>query len=208
MERARKPHGAPPGAAERRRTAGHATPQPRPRTDRRRRPPPPPPGAIRGSIRISGARKAVASARCEPSRCGSMARRQRRPTVARRSTRDAAAEPRADRRHHPPRPPPGAIRGSIGISSSARIRRAAALLAATTWPAAIRGQRSVPGSARCRPQLRLSGRPRARQRSGLASGSSTASRRPLELKEAAGAGVKKHSICVGPALRRDRDTHM
>jgi hypothetical protein len=54
-----QPHGEPPAAAERRPAAAHATPQPRcsgPRADRCRCSPRPPPGAIRGSIRISGAR--------------------------------------------------------------------------------------------------------------------------------------------------------
>jgi hypothetical protein len=141
-------------------------------------------------------------------RCNHTASRKPRPRVGPLSSCHAAAEPRADGRHRPPRPRPGALPDSIGILAAPRIQRAAARRAATTWPATTRGGRLAPGSALCRPQLRLSDRPRARRRGGLASGSSTAGHRPLALKKAAGAGVNKRSTCVGPARRRERVVHM
>ena len=98
--------------------------------------------------------------------CDRTASRQPRPRVGPLSSCHAAAEPRADRRHRSPRPPHGAIRGSIGISDARRIQRAAVHSAATASRATSRGRRSAPGSAPCRPQMRLSDRPRAQRRRG------------------------------------------
>ena len=71
-----------------------------------------------------------------------MARRQPRPRVRPlpllRRPSPRRARPRADRRRHSPRPPLGAIRGSIRSSVSWRVQRAVDQRAAAIWPAAIR----------------------------------------------------------------------
>jgi hypothetical protein len=158
------------------------------RADRRHHPPRPPPGAIRGStsisasarIRRAAARRAATTWRRDPRRrgVGGSLDGARSKNPA-KGLSGVAEQPPACR----PWPPWGVARGRL------RLPRASRAEARRRFD-----RRSAGGtSGRCR---------------GLASGSSTASRRPLELKEGAGSGMRKDSTGVVPALRRDRDTHM